>query len=266
MWSRSTGPAAVALAFVIALSGPSLASQSGGGASRPQPSQVTVTSVESYVLTTGDSFAISGTASDNLVGSRLRLERRDGKEWSTLGSGRVSADGTYTLSVRALQAGKDQYLRVFAPRTRVTKAAAARAGTFTVYGWYYAADRFPAVEGDGFYEDNYEVNGVSYPRSIAQRVPNYATHVSTQINLSRSCTTFRAVIGLDDESTSTAKRSVQLFADSLEIWSREGLGIGESLPVELDVTGALRMRFDVTKSESNGAYVVYGDAQLLCAF
>ena len=265
MWTRGTGPTALVLSLVVALAGPSLLTPARGGTPQPRPASVTVTSVASYVLTTGDVIAVSGTASANLAGSKLRLERRDGKVWSTLGTGRVSADGTYTLSVRALQAGKNQRLRVFAPRTRSTKAASAAAGTFTVYGWYYVADRFPAVEG-AFREDSFEVNGVTYPRSIAQSVPSYATHVSAQINLSRSCTTFRATVGLDDEAVSTAKRSVQLHADSLEIWSREGLGLGESIPISLDVTGALRMRFDVTKSASNGAYVVYGDAELLCAF
>lgn len=226
---------------------------------------ISIGSVASYELTTSDSFDIAGAASSDLVGKSVYLQLLNNADssWASISSAvTVGSDRTFHFVVPARQAGRDLKLRVFAPATATTKAAQVRTDDFTVFGWVYV-DTLNWVE-NAWNEDPATVNGTTYPRSIYEY--NYGDGYGS-VDLGRKCKTLNATVGLRDDSSSTAQLSTSVTADSTEISRIDGVGLGESTPINLDITGILRLKFSATKTSGSGSWsLVYGDARVLCAF
>jgi len=226
---------------------------------------ISIGAVASYELTTEDSYDISGTTSPDLVGKNLYLQLLNNADstWSSISEPvAVESGGSFHFFVPARQAGRDLKLRVYAPATSTTKTAHQDTEPFTVYGWVYV-DTLDWVEG-AWNEGTATVNGTSYPRSV------YAYHWdadSGAVDLGRKCKTLTATVGLRDDSSSTVQMSTAVTADSTEINRIDGIGLGQSTPISLDITGILRLTFSVTRTSGSGYwYLVYGDARALCAF
>jgi hypothetical protein len=228
---------------------------------------VSVTSVSSRILNVGDDLVVRGIASSDLKGKRAQLQRQQGDKWAVLATTGITQKAKFAFKLRILQSGKEQRLRVLVPKSSTTPAAKASAGKITVYGWFYVDDSFPPVSGY-FDEGSYEVNGETYAQSVAQTIINGAGpgSVTTEIGLSRDCTTFEATIGMGDTSSSDARWSTSLNADDLNVWQQASLAVGNSYPVSLDVTGALRLKFSSARDTWPNGPLVFGDARLRCAF
>ena len=95
---------------------------------------------------------------------------------------------------------------------------------------------------------------------------NDDTSMSEEWNLSRSCKTFSAVVGLDDTSSTTSRYSFQLFSDSVQKNATDGIALGTSTPVSIDITNALRLKIAVQRTSGSYAYIIFADAKALCAF
>jgi hypothetical protein len=93
----------------------------------------------------------------------------------------------------------------------------------------------------------------------------WSNSVWADYNVSYKCTTFRAVIGMDDDSSTGAIRKFTLGVDStsVELGSR---GIGAGLTVSVDITDANRIRLGATSNGNDvDGYPAYGTPQVYCS-
>ncbi len=225
---------------------------------------VTPTSLEA-----GQPVTVTGAASGNLVGQTVYLQAYDTgtSAWGSVGSAVVDGSGHWLISAPLLQAGKAVQLQVIAPETAGTAPGAIAAGSVAVYGWYYFwAEGSPLDEVAGdWWQDSAAINGAVYPKSIGFDDGGAGFG---EANLSRSCTTFAAVVGLDDHSSTASRASLRIYADSLQVYSRDNVALGQSYPITLSIANALRLRIEsqFTTLGSTDSDTTLGDARALCAF
>lgn len=231
----------------------------------PQPATLTVTAPATTEIDAGEQFALSGRTSTNLVGRTVELQINDGEEWSTLSTGVVKPGSTFSLTAVATTAGRDQQVRVLAKATPTTLAVASAPTLFTVFGWYFLADR-SAVEGH-YYSDAVTINGTTYADSVYDYDWRAGKTAHAQFDLGRKCTRFRSTSGVTDSSHSSGRYSARVSADDVERWRVDGAGLGSSYEVDVDLTGALRVRFDDVMTAGDGdTYFAHGNARIRCAF
>lgn len=89
---------------------------------------------------------------------------------------------------------------------------------------------------------------------------------TAEFNLSRQCSRFRATFGFDDGAKSGAVADLSVLADGKKIWS-SSLNFGtQPVPVELDVSGVLRLTvggtYDLAGYGKPG--VVAGTPEVMC--
>lgn len=233
---------------------------------------VNITGTGPTTLTAGDNFVVSGTASANLVGKTVVLSMGGSSGWSDLTTTTVAADSTFRLSAPATLAGAGQVLKVYAPATPTTYYAESGTATFSVYGWYYLSER-TIVEGNGFWKGDVAVNGQDFSRSVATSFTATFSSASgpytAQFDLARKCTSFVATAGwVDDRSAASIVGNAAVYKDDATAWSQTGVRFGTSNPINVDITGALRLKLQAqrTGSYSVGGALAFGDARILCAF
>ncbi len=125
-----------------------------------------------------------------------------------------------------------------------------------------------SVEDEGrWFTDSVDINGQNYPKTV------YADGVDTccfkegdvftiDYDLGRDYERFNSTIGLSDTSSDGTRWQFDVFVDGTNVASH-ALGLGESVPVSIDVTGALRLRLAVTNlATEGGAIGAFGDAAL----
>lgn len=106
------------------------------------------------------------------------------------------------------------------------------------------------------------VNGKAYPQSISSsRFMTTATNY--QYDLGRNWRSFRATIGLSDTSHPDARYQFRVFVDDQPRGSWN-MRLGQSQDINVDVSGGLRLRLEMTKTAANGnnANAVWGDARV----
>ncbi|MGW2402583.1 sigma-70 family RNA polymerase sigma factor [Kitasatospora sp. NPDC001664] len=109
------------------------------------------------------------------------------------------------------------------------------------------------------------IGGTRYQRGLSARVPSQTT-----VDLNRSCTSFRAVAGLDDGGLrfGTVRLSVE-GGDGTVLWRSGPLTPGgRAVPVTADLTGQRSFRL-VARSESGGWGLIdlasWADARISCS-
>jgi serine/threonine-protein kinase len=92
---------------------------------------------------------------------------------------------------------------------------------------------------------------------------------AVEYNISKGFRRFTATAGIDDNAVdSSLKMQLEIFADGREIFNKP-VAYGTPVPVDLDISGVLRLRFQweaVSGSRSiccSGSYLVLGTAELL---
>ena len=228
----------------------------------PQPATLTVTAPATTEIDAGAQFTLAGRASANLVGKTVELQINDGETWSTLSTGVVKPDATFSLAAVATTAGRDQQVRVLAKATPTTLAAASAPTLYTVYGWYFLTEQYPVEGSSG--EGSLNINGTTYANSIYQGTSTGSTK-TVQYDLARKCTRLRSTAGVTDNSRSTTVYTARVQADSVERWHIDGATFGTSYEVDVDLTTALRLVFTYTQTAADG-YFAYGNARIRCAF
>lgn len=108
-----------------------------------------------------------------------------------------------------------------------------------------------------------EVNGLVYPRSIAQLVNASKTVNELEYHLGRHWKSFQATVGLRDDSPSGGTLSFVVSLDGTPAHQTE-LSVGQAGNIAVDVGGAFRMKLTVTYSGQDwrAYYGVWGDARL----
>lgn len=121
------------------------------------------------------------------------------------------------------------------------------------------------------------VNGQSLPRSVLLTLCNpseWACDPSEQTgsvsyDLGRHFRRFQATAGLADDAADNAIYRIEVYGDGRKLGSQQ-VGLGEVFPIDVDVTGILRLRLQVANlNDQEGNYmarlqsdVVFGDARV----
>lgn len=97
------------------------------------------------------------------------------------------------------------------------------------------------------------VNGQPFDRAL---VDGHTGQESSfiEFDLSRDYVRFTAVLGLGDDSNPDQSTRFEVFGDGQRLFDRT-IGFGESVPIELDVDGILRIRLSAVNLASNGSLV-----------
>jgi Protein kinase domain/NPCBM/NEW2 domain/PASTA domain len=120
---------------------------------------------------------------------------------------------------------------------------------------------------DVFDEAPYPLSGKTYPHSLAIDTCDDTT--SVEFTLGRHFRTLVSTLGINDNADdSSTKILVEVFADGRRV-DEKTLTYGKPLPLSLDVTGVLRLKFTVSYLHGYNCYdnnvAVLGEARLLGA-
>jgi alpha-galactosidase len=85
--------------------------------------------------------------------------------------------------------------------------------------------------------------------------------------LGKRCTTFSAQVGVDDDANGSGSVVFQVWADGDKLFDSGTLtGTMPAMPVQVDVTGKMRLKLVVTNAGDGAALdrADWADAQLAC--
>ena len=214
-------------------------------------------------LTLGSTGLIRGTVSPAAPKQKVFLQQLVRGDWTTLGGKRLTKKSKYKLVMNPTKPGVNQF-RVCKKAYQKIGAACTGPVRVSVYRWHYLTDLDSVDRYEIYQEDPLSINGVSYKKSL---VSSYSSGTKfVEYNLSRGCLTLKAVGGIGDDSETGASGQLEVLADGASKM-RQTYALGESAPLSLDVTNALRLRIETT-SPANGIdeYVGIGSPQVYCAF
>nr|WP_235498415.1 protein kinase [Frankia sp. R43] len=143
--------------------------------------------------------------------------------------------------------GVDRYLSEF---TALESAGAVETGAVAVNGQQRTRSILIRAVGDK-YAANYRVGKVDY-------------------DLGRHFQKFQAVVGLADDARSTAVYQVSIYGDNQRL-ADHTIRLGESIPIDIDVRGILRLRLEITHTDGDSgegysrydSRVVFGEAKVV---
>lgn len=232
-----------------------------------QPAQstaVTIGSVSASSVEAGQAFTVQGTAV-GLDGFSVAIQSYDAGSgaWSTVGNAAV-AGGSWTGTVALTTSGKAVPLRAYFPGATGRRTSVSNSTSIAVFGWHYLYDM---DEVSGYWNaSSFGVNGTTYSKSVGL-YEYFGDTDAAELDVSRSCIRFAATVGVqqDASDTSTAYTG-RLLADSATVWTAGNIRYNTAVPVDVNITGALRLRLEATATAGGGDYLVFGDARVLCAF
>jgi len=260
----------VAAAALVALAPVAALTTTGGpAAAGPAPSlerapgySVSARINTSEVVAGEDSVRISGTVRPRATGQVVVLQQRlDGtKRWKKSGQARVRANGRYVLRDHPSTPGV-RYYRVVKPASAGVRAGTSRELKLAVWSWELLHDRLIGAYSGVTY-DAPQFGTETYPATLVTTVAGRPGYV--EYTLGGKCRALRASYALTDGSATGASGSVTVTVDGAPVWS-VSLGTGSiDRDRVLDVTGAFRIRFDLTSSGSPAGYTAVGTPEVLC--
>ena len=116
-------------------------------------------------------------------------------------------------------------------------------------------------------EKSANIAGKTYLHSLGADVYSGTRTEAVEYNISKGFRRFTATAGIEDNSgDSSLKMQLEIFADGREIFNKP-VAYGTPTPVDLDVSGVLRLRFQYEGVSGRGCcttnYLVLGTAELL---
>jgi len=130
----------------------------------------------------------------------------------------------------------------------------------------YLADLKPVGGAGRVYDIGpQKVDASVYPHSLYALSCPACYVVGPEYDLSRSWTSFHAIIGVsDDSSDASVVLQFEVFADGRRVGAASRLHVGQHLEIKGDVSGALRLKLVLSRVSGGGqATGVWGDASLL---
>jgi serine/threonine protein kinase len=116
--------------------------------------------------------------------------------------------------------------------------------------------------------ENANIAGKNYLHSLGDAVDASTSTHGVEYNIAKGFRRFTATAGIDDNaSDSSLKMQLEIFADGREIFNKP-VAFGTPTPIDLDVSGVLRLRFQYEAVSGNRdcctrSYLVLGTAELL---
>jgi len=201
----------------------------------------------------GQLVTISGTVTPNRAGQVVTLQRyaKATRTWVTYSRVALNRYSQYAYGYRPTTPGNQTWRAVFS-------TAAQPMAAFVAYRWIYLYNLDTAEGGVG--RESVEINGQTFVRSIVD-----GSNDSSQWNLRRNCSTFKATIGLPDSEPSTRKINLAVYADAVSRVDQV-LSFGQSKFVQVSIAGALRLRLDWTTAGDHWAVGAFGNAAIRCSW
>jgi len=141
------------------------------------------------------------------------------------------------------------------------------------FGWYYLADLHPVstvlgqncTGGCTGFQSGPGSLGQVYPQSYVMRVSRRGSLSVSVWNALRACTTFDAMVGLDDMSDSTEARFT-ITPDGSSPVTVATVRTGQPKHVTFNLKNVYRFTLatNLTKPEANEQKTVWGDAKVYC--
>jgi hypothetical protein len=110
-----------------------------------------------------------------------------------------------------------------------------------------------------------DIAGNTYPKSVLVDYGTRFVQATASWNLSKRGGTFRAVIGLSDDSGSQARVRVEAVGDG-RLLADATVGLGQAVPVNVSVDGVLRLTLRISSAATKvDQYLtaVWGNARIV---
>lgn len=128
-------------------------------------------------------------------------------------------------------------------------------------------DSVDPASGDWSGGENADIAGKNYLHVLAAQVYSTMSSQAVEYNISKGFRRFTATAGINDSAAdSSLKMQLEIFADGREVFNKPVV-YGTPLPIDIDVSGVLRLRFQYEGVSGRGccprSYLVLGTAELL---
>lgn len=221
--------------------------------------QVGITSVSDLHPTAGDVVTISGAAYPGIVDRRAYLQLATSSGWRSVASTRVPTSGAFTVTVRSMRGGEQQYRFLVVGDEGVLPAQSAPQ-TFEVYAWYRLVDQNP-LASTSFFGGAQPIGGTVYEDSESVALaPRTAAYVD--YDLGYQCRLLRTTFGpTDDSADGFSARFTAKVDDARPIDMVLAKGATWSETAEISGGQTLRLTSFAVTGEGTAAW---GDAEVLC--
>lgn len=165
-----------------------------------------------------------------------------------------------TVTVQeVLQEGTDQQVLDQNPKAGDAYTAAVTLTVSKQPAIVFLADVDPVEGSEGV--GTAQVNGILYTRSVRIYTSADSPTRYVEYDLARKYIKLRGIVGPRDDVRSDSQFKIEIYADGTKILDQT-LKLGQTAPIELDVTNVLRLRLQVTRLDGGG-YIGFGDIQIL---
>jgi len=108
-----------------------------------------------------------------------------------------------------------------------------------------------------------QVNGTVYTRSVLI-YPYNSGGAFVEYDLARRYLRLRGLVGPVDQVSAESTFKIEIFVDGTKVYDQT-LGLGQTAPIDIDVTNVLRLRIQVTRLSGKGGAgdVAFADLQIL---
>lgn len=214
----------------------------------------------------GSTITVTGTASRALRGKTVRLQRKIGSAWKTVGTARVRSTARFSVRAKADAMGVQQY-RVYAATTKRTRSTATPSYGYRVWAWQSVVGNIlTGTNIDGDFGD-YPIGSTDYSRSVRQFAGGTAMRVSYW--LGGRCTGFRAWIGMHGQAE--AGNAGYFWIDTtgaagLQTQTFGTQGTGQAKTINANISGADQLKLNAIGGNSSAPFnvAVWGSPQAHC--
>lgn len=215
-------------------------------------------------VTLGSPVTISGTVSPKAKKKRVVVQTLKKDRWTSISTGTTDAKSAYRVAVRPEKVGSAQY-RVCMPASKKIALGCSAAVVVGVFQWRYLYDTDYVDYNDFDRWSVLSINGGRFKKSLSQDV-SYEDDDFVEYNVYRKCTTLKMTVGpADDHTDSGGWAAAEVLTDGNSRYSGT-LSLGQSTPVTISLSGALRLRIETASSFDGDVSMGYGSPMIYCRF
>lgn len=262
---------ACAAAAALALASPTLVAPASsapdqtdqGARQAAQTYKVTASINTSEAVAGEDTVRISGKVKPKAAGQKVVLQQRPegSKRWRKSGTAKIKSSGKFVLEDEPSRPGV-RFYRVLKPAADGVKAGTSRELQLDVWGWEQLTWRTPGANTGVLIGAGTEFGTEFFDDSLLLQTPGKPGYV--EYTLGRKCRSLRATYALTDGSATGASGFVTVSVDGVAKVTH-ALATGTIIrDYVVDVTGAFRIRFDMSGSASPAGASAVGDPEVLC--
>lgn len=262
---------ACAAAAALALASPTLVAPASSAPDQTdhrtrqaaQTYKVTASINTSEVVAGEDSVRITGKVKPKAAGQKVVLQQRPegSNRWRRSGTAKIKSSGKFVLEDEPSRPGV-RFYRVLKPAADGVKAGTSRELQLDVWGWQLLTWRTVGATSGVYLDAGTEFGTEYYGNSLLLQTPGKPGYV--EYTLGRKCRSLRATYALTDSSATGASGFVTVSVDGVARVTH-ALATGTIIrDHEVDVTGAFRIRFDMSGSASPAGASAVGDPEVLC--